>query len=103
VVRVVNKLRLLFIEQTWKHATYPGEIVCDKFQIPDKIYNTGEATSRNVFGMLGRARLAINFSTDLVCISYAFDVLGVCVTITSRDIPSLVQLGVLIGGFRGTA
>ena len=60
VVRVVNNLCLLFIEQIWKPAFQPEEIVRDKFQVLDKIDNLAYAwgsTSRNVFGMLGRAFL----------------------------------------------
>ena len=40
-----------------------------------------------------RARLAIDFSTDLVCISHAFDVLGVWVMIASALLRTETECG----------
>jgi hypothetical protein len=55
--------------------------------------------------------VAIDFSIDRACISYAFDVLGVCVMVTLalvrteterwRNIP-FARLAGLIGGFLGS-
>jgi tetratricopeptide (TPR) repeat protein len=59
-VKTVDNLCLLFFEQIWKQTFQPEEIVCDKFQILDKIYDLAYAwgsISRSVFGMLGRVFL----------------------------------------------
>ena len=57
VSRTVNNLRLLFFEQIWKQTFQSEEIVCDKFQILDKIFNlayTWGSISPGMFGTLGR-------------------------------------------------